>query len=438
MQISINNKILLASAVGLTLQAGLVQAGGIAVNENSASSMGTAYAGRASDPEDASIGAVNPAGIAFLDKRQVTLGSTVISKGGNFENGSYTHSNIPPSSPNSKDFLKTTVVPFGHFATPVSDKFSFGLDAYAPFGMNLNYDDKFAGRYFGEKTSIKNFNLQSTFAYKIQDNLSIGLGVGVSYLSGTLTQKLYQNMPVIPDANNINASIKGDAYAMIWNVGALWRPTNKTAFGLAYHAATKFNLSGDISANNINVGPVNIGFRHKAELDITMPETVMLSATHHINDKWTVMADATWTGWDKLDHLYISDEEANAVENGSNYLALNWRNTWQGALGAAYTINSQWMLKAGYMFDQSPVTNENRTVRAPDANRNWFTVGAKWNASKDLTFDMAAAYVLVQDGTVNEGAYNPDGTPNPDYGRITGDYVNESVWLFSAQATYRF
>ena len=436
MQFPLNRKVLLASAVALATQASLVQAAGFSVNEHSASAMGTAYAGRASNAEDASIGAANPAGIALLDSQQVTLGSAVVLEGGNFENGSYSNNNVNNNynvSSKSENFLKTTPVPFGHYVLPVNDKFTFGLNAYAPFGLNLDYDDEFAGRYFGDKTIIQNVNLQSTFAYKIQDNLSVGVGLTASHISGELTQRTYK--APTSGLNNIDTQVEGDDLAFTWNIGVIWQPTSATTLGASYHAPTKFKLQGDITASNASLGPVDMSFKHKGELEVTMPERVLFSATHQLNEQWTVMADATWTRWSRLDSITIVDKE-DASNN--TFVPMNWRNVWALSVGTAYKVNNQWTLKAGYMFDQSPTTDDNRTVRAPDNDRNWFTAGAKWNATKDMTFDFSAAYVMLKDGKIEEHKHNADGSIDNSYGTLTGEYKDQSSWVLSAQMTYRF
>ncbi len=437
MQFPLNRKVLLASAVALATQASLVQAAGFSVNEHSASAMGTAYAGRASNAEDASIGAANPAGIALLDSQQVTLGSAVVLEGGNFE-GSYKkdRANILDSnqeiSGKSDNFLKTTPVPFGHYVLPVNDKFTFGLNAYAPFGLNLDYGDEFAGQYFGDKTIIQNVNLQSTFAYKIQDNLSVGVGLTASHISGELTQK--SHIPLLGDyyTGNIDSKVKGDDLAFTWNVGVIWQPTAATTLGASYHAPTKFKLQGTVEGTNV---PNNGDFKHDGELEVTMPERVLFSATHQLNEQWTVMADATWTRWSRLDSITIVDKE-DASKN--QYVPMNWRNVWALSVGTAYKVNNQWTLKAGYMFDQSPTTDDNRTVRAPDNDRNWFTAGAKWNATKAMTFDFSAAYVMLKDGKITEHKHNTDGSVHDGYGTLTGEYKDQSSWVLSAQMTYRF
>ncbi|PJE79059.1 47 kDa outer membrane protein [invertebrate metagenome] len=423
----LNNKTILAMAAASIIPASFVHAAGFSVNEQSASAMGSAFAGRASNGEDASIGAANPAGIALLDKQQITVGSALILEGGNFE-GSYSKEG---DTRESKDFLKNTAVPFGHYVLPVNDKFTFGLNVYVPFGLNLDYDDAFAGQYFGDKTLIENVNMQSTFAYQFRDNFSVGVGLTASHISGELTQLSRVKMMGI-EFDEINTKVKGDDLAFTWNIGAIWQPDDKTTLGASYHAPTKFTLEGDVTATNM---PFGKDFKDDAQLKITMPERTMFSVTHQLNDQWTVMADATWTRWSRLENIFIEDKE-NAHFN--KFVAMEWRDVWAVSTGAAYKMNDQWTFKAGYMYDQSPTTNSNRTVRAPDNNRHWLTAGAKWKTTPNLVFDLAAAYVIMDDAKVDEHAYNPDGSTDEDYGTLTGEYTDSSTWILSAQMTYLF
>lgn len=435
MRFPFNRKVLLASAIAAASQAGVVNAAGFTVNENSASSMGTAFAGRASNAEDASIAASNPAGIAELDRAQVTLGSAVIMEGGNFE-GEFTGAGGQSiAKTQSEDFLKTTPVPFGHYVQPINDKLTFGLSGYAPFGLNLDYGDEFAGKYFGDKTKIEVINLQSSFAYELRDDLSIGFGAIVSKASGELTQS--SHVPLSPSEGT--AEVKGDDTALTWNVGLIWQATDATTLGMSYHAATDYKMEGTNTVNMSGIIGGVVNGEHDAKLDITMPERVMFSGTHQINDRWSVMADATWTRWSQLDSVSV---ESSQGDETSSYVPMNWNNVWALSLGTSYKVSNDWTLKAGYMFDQSPTTDENRTVRAPDGDRNWFTAGAKWDATEDLTFDFSAAYVMLKDGKIDEEKHNvvdgEDGGVDPSYGELTGEYTDQSTWILSAQMTYRF
>ncbi|MDP0563646.1 MAG: outer membrane protein transport protein [Candidatus Endonucleobacter sp. (ex Gigantidas childressi)] len=428
------HKVFFASAV-VACQLGFVQAAGFSIHEHSASAMGTAFAGRASNGEDASIGASNPAGMAVLESRQLTVGSAVILENGNFKNGSFSNPNVPASSSKNDNFLKTTAVPFGHIVLPFDDRLTVGWNAYAPFGLNLDYDKEFVGRYFGDKALIETVNFQSVLAYKVEDDLFVGIGLTLSHINGELSQKKY--VSPIPSYNNIDAVVKGDDYAFTWNVGVIWRPYMSTTLGASYHAQTKFNLEGDVKASNVAGGLGD--FKHKAELKITMPERVMLSATHQLDEQWTIMADATWTRWSRLDSISVVDKEGTLTQNGSTYVPMHWKDVWAMAVGVAYKVDDQWTLKAGYMFDQSPVSDSTRTVRSPDNDRHWITAGVKWSVIEDIVFDFSAAYVMLKDGKIDEKAYNVSNQAvNSGYGSLIGEYEGQSTWILSAQMTYRF
>ena len=146
------------------------------------------------------------------------------------------------------------------------------------------------------------------------------------------------------------------------------------------------------------------------------------------------MADVTWTRWTRFQEFDVTNPAGGPSHN---YVPMNWQDTWALSLGTSYQLNNQWQLRAGYMFDESPVTNATRTVRSPDANRNWFTFGANWTLSDNMNVDLAYAYVKLQDGTINEKKYKEEGVVDPTYGIISGSYSSGSH-ILGAQLNYKF
>ena len=421
MHFTLSRKVILASAIALASHVSFVQAAGYGINEQSAGYLATGFAGRASNAINASIASTNPAGISFVDGRQISAGADVILEGGEFTNGKHT---LTPDAPTSTDgFQKTSFVPFGYFVMPFDDQWSFGFAGYAPYGIELDYDDNWAGKWFGDITSVQVMALQATASYKIREDLAIGFGLIGAHVKGKLTSRPG------PSSAGMLGTIEGDDNTLAWNIGALWNVDEQTALGLAYHSTYKFNLKGDytvsIAGNDLP--------SQDARLRIVMPEKVMLSATHKFDDQWTFMADVTWTRWTRFQEFHVTYTTGGTV----SYVPMNWRDTWALSLGTSYQLNNQWQLRAGYMFDESPVTNATRTVRSPDANRNWFTFGANWTLSDNMNVDLAYAYVKLQDGTINEQKYDGPGQPSLGYGFITGNYSSGSH-ILGAQLNYKF
>ena len=408
-----------------------VHGAGYGINENSASYMGTGFAGRASNPIDASVAANNPAGISFIEGSMVSAGSALILEGGEFEG---MHRAPDPLNDNAlytvaegktKNFQKTTPVPFGHFVMPVNDRLSLGISGYGPFGIELDYKDDWAGKYFGDKTSVKVINLQGTVSYRLRDNFAIGVGLIGSYVKGKLTQET--GLPQLASVLPITGVVEGDARAFGWNVGVVWQPNDMTSIGVVYHSKLDFKLKGDTQVKGLFLNnPINETV--DAELKITMPERAALSITQKLDDRWTVMADATWTRWSRFEEFHVVAKEKILMQqvDPSSYIPMNWKDVWAFSIGTSYQVNDQWLLRAGYMLDKSPVDDKNRTVRSPDADRNWFTLGANWQPSAELSIDLSYAFVDLKKGNISETKHSDDGSTVPLYGTLTGEYKNSS------------
>ncbi|WP_299725736.1 outer membrane protein transport protein [uncultured Endozoicomonas sp.] len=419
-------------------QVSFVQAAGYGINEQSASYLGTGFAGRASNAIDASISATNPAGISFLEGgRQISVGADVILEGGSFD-GEYTRprqigsGNITTDA-GTDDFQKTSFVPFGYFVVPIDEKWSFGLAGYAPYGIELDYENGWGGEYFADKTSVKVMNLQGTLSYKFNDDLAIGFGLIGSHVAGELTQKSWVASDDLGIPSGVIAgdgTIKGDDNTLGWNLGAIWNVNDSTTLGLAYHSKLDFTLEGDFDVEDI---PVVGSKSDDASLKITMPEKIMFSATHKVDEQWTVMADATWTRWSRFQEFHVTSPNPDL----DSYVPMNWKNTWALSLGTSYQLDEKWLLRAGYMFDESPVSNDTRTVRSPDANRNWFTLGANLKLAENMNMDFAYAYVKLNSASIDEAKYKGPGELDSDYGSISGDY-DSSSHIFGVQLNYLF
>lgn len=418
-------KILLATAVAFATQASLSHAAGYGINEQSASYLGTAFAGRGSNAIDAAISSSNPAGISFLEGTNISGGADLILEGGKFD-GSLKPIFGAAKSGSTDGFQKMTPVPFGYFTTQYDDKWSFGLAGYAPYGIELDYDSNWIGHGFGNKTSVQVIALQGTASYKIMDNFAIGFGLIGSHVKGELTSTPF----------GASGKIEGDDNTVTWNIGALWQPTEQTAIGLAYHHAHKFKLKGEYSVANSPMPDRIPDGVQPAQLHITMPEKILFSVTQKLTNQWTVMGDVTWTRWSKFEEFDVFNPTTG---NSQNYVPMNWRNTWAASIGTSYQLNDQILLRAGYMFDQSPVTDETRTVRSPDANRNWFTVGLNWKIDDHMDVDFAYAYVLLADGNITESKHSKPAKPVIDaaYGTLTGTYKMSSN-IIGAQLNYKF
>ncbi|MBV4520767.1 outer membrane protein transport protein [Pseudomonas sp. SWRI74] len=418
-------KVMLKTTISLAVAMASTQifASGFALNEQSISGMGTGFAGRSSSADDASTVVGNPAGMSRIKREQVTGGVAFIDA----------HTDISDASArnggtNKGDMVPFMGVPMGYYVKPIDDQWAFGFGVYAPFGLVTDYENGFAGRYFGSKSEVQIITLQPTVSYAFNDKVSIGFGPTINRIDGKLESNLSLSPnPAAPDGE---VKIKGDDTALGYNIGILVQATDSTRVGLTYHSKVKYKLDGDTKLSYSPLGPLGQQ-KFDASLDITTPESVDFSVTHQLDDQWTLYAGSTWTRWSRLKEISVENSGVPAPLNpafGTITEEQDWHDTWAHAIGASYQLNKQWVLRTGLSVDQSPTNNENRSPRIPTGDRTIFSLGAGWSPTDDLTIDVAYSYLREESVKVN----NNNGRQN-----YSAKYEN---WAngFGIGATYRF
>lgn len=421
-------KVMLKTTLSLAVALASTQifASGFALNEQSISGMGTGFAGRSSSADDASTIFGNPAGMSRLKREQVTGGAALLDAHTDISHAS----SSPNSGSNDGDMVPLVAVPMGYYVKPIDEHWAFGIGMYAPFGLVTDYENGFAGRYFGSKSEVKVITLQPTVSYAFNDKVSIGFGPTINRIEGTLES----NLSITQAAPDGKVKIKGDDTALGYNIGVLVQATDSTRVGLTYHSKVKYKLEGDTKVNYNVLAAVgqSTSQKYDASLDLTTPESVDLSVTHALNDKWTLYAGSTWTRWSRLKDITVENEGVPTLLNGQFGTITeeqNWHDTWAHAIGASYQLNKEWVLRTGLSVDQAPTNNINRSPRIPTGDRKIFSLGAGWSPTDDLTIDVAYSYLHEESVKINN-SNNRGQTYNAEY--------ENSANGFGVGATYRF
>jgi len=461
--------------IAATLLPSIGLASGYKINEQSAAGMGTAHAGRAAMAEDASVVFYNPAAMTQLNGAQLSTGFTYINGDGEFEGTSTNAAQFPGANEgydNGGDFLGEKVIPFFYYVRPVNEAVSVGLGVFTPFGTETDYNDNFVGGAFADKTALLSVEIQPSIAYQVNEQLSIGGGIDIVYMKGTLSKYVdllpynalvtgLDNTAFIGYENHYEVS--GDDWGVGWNLGAYYQLTEKTTLGVTYRSEIEIDLEGDSSfedpsgmlfyssATNSVIGPID-SRDQASKVPLTTPESVRLSVTHQINDALLLQAGATWTGWSSFKNFdviatenisgglgdgYADPSDLSGLGNGYvGHIQEEWKDVWAAALGATYQLNDKIALRAGYAFDESPVTDEYRTARVPSSDRQWVTAGAQYIVDANWSFDLGAAYLFMDAMSLNEVNKALDNTQK-DQASLQGEYEID-VFGLALQANYRF
>lgn len=421
--------------------ASLAHGAGFNLLEQSGTGLGAAYAGSAALAEDASTIYYNPAGLMRLEGLQLSAGFALIKPSFRFKNDGRStlpaafNLNPPPLRPsqggNGGNAGSLAFLPNLYASYRINHRVAVGLGISAPFGLKTEYDNNWMGRFHSRSFDIKTINVNPSVAFKLADSVSMGIGLNIQFINATYAKAtvLPTGTPAVPFSTG-NVETKIDNVGMGWNVGFLFEPSENTRFGISYRSRVKQNTSGHTTVtvlHPVTGSPIRT-IRSDASASVSLPDLLILSAYHRLNEKWEMMGDISWTGWSSIPKLTIKNKTlANAT------LDLRFKDAWRVAMGARYQLNDRWKLTAGVAWDQSPVrVAEYRPASLPDKDRYWLSIGAQYKASENTTIDIGYTHLLQSKAKV-DNTNNDIGV----YGRLSGTY-KANAHILGVQLSHRF
>jgi long-chain fatty acid transport protein len=411
--------------------AGLTHGAGFGVIEQSASGLGAAFAGSAAQANDPSVQYFNPAALALLDHAEISAAIHALDVGLEFTDGG---SALPPAGLGAlprgatvDDAGDTLYVPNLHLALPFGETFVGGLSVSVPYGLKTQYTDPWVGRFQGLFSELKTININPAFAWRVSERLSVGVGASYQIAEATLT-----NAVMLGAGTEGRARLEVDDEGWGWNAGVLFVPREGTRLGLGYRSKIDYTLSGETTVTTLSGTAIGAA-SGATDVAVSMPEQVYLSLAQQLGTRFTLLADASRTRWSRIDALRAINPASGLPRD---VLTFAFDDSWRFALGGEWTANERWTLRAGAARDESPVPDAARSVRLPDENRTWLTVGAQWRATERFRFDAGYAHLLVSDASVNL-TRGQVGAPASFASVVRGSY-DSSVDILSLQASYAF
>lgn len=417
----------LISAALLGATSGASFAAGFQLLEQNASGIGNAYAGSAAVAENASTIFYNPAGMTELQARELSVGMSLVRPSFKYKDKGSTFTG--PFRRDGDDAGSWAALPNGYLSWALNKDLYVGVGLGAPFGLITEYDDDWVGAAHSIKFDIKTYNINPSIAWRINEVVSVGAG-----LNWQRMEVEYERVAAVisPPLFRTHATLDADSDAWGWNVGALFKLSEATRLGLSYRSSIEHTLEGDISIDGPAAGLTPALTTGKAEAEVELPDTFILSAVHKLDSRWELLGDISWTGWSKIKQVDIV--RTSGPLNGATVQTLDteFKDTWRVALGANYRLNDAWKLKMGIAYDETPVKGKaHRLVSLPDNDRTWFSVGGQWTVAKGSTVDLGAAYLYVPKTKIANDQVSFG------RGKVKGEY-DSSVWILGAQYSVAF
>jgi long-chain fatty acid transport protein len=393
--------------------------------------VGLASAGYGARAGDASTVFTNPAGMTLLDGTQVLVGAQLLYGDLKFSIGQGTSPELGTGDGGN---------PIGWFpggglfmTHRISPDLAVGFAMTGNFGLTQKYDSGWVGRYYAQESTLLGVSFLPSVAYRVNDKLSLGASLNIMY--GILEDKVAINNIVGADGQ---LKLEDNRWGVGINLGLLYLVDPRTKLGLTYNSQVDLDFKAHAEFSGLAPGlqavlaargllGANVG------LGIKVPQGVMGSVAHQLNDRWTLLGSVGWQQWSKFGKSQVSVDSSNPVSLTTD---LGFEDTWHVAGGAQYRLSGPWLLNFGVAYDSKFQSGPDIAVSIP-ANDAWrFGVGAQHLASKTFSWGVAAEYAYGGTLDVNNQSAVPVALGGR--GNLVGSFNNAATWFLAANFNWRF
>jgi long-chain fatty acid transport protein len=400
-------------------------AAGLWLYEQATPDMGSASAGRVALAADASAASVNPAGMTRLDRSQLLAGFQMLYVDTKFDTDFAEFGG--GDGGNAGGWVPAASFAYVH---KVSPDLSLGVSVGSFFGLGLDYGKSWAGRYYVQEAEFLTFGINPGVGYRLDDHWSVGAGFSV--VNSNLDQKTaIRNLG--PNQADGQLKLEDDDWGYGYNLGVLYELDENSRFGLTYRSEIEFEYKDTASLRGLQPplsGIANIVglVGSKLDMEMSLPQAVMLSAYHRLTERFALLGNIGWQEWSSFGESSLSLSSEGTTDLN---LDRKFDDTWHFALGFQYQIDEPWLLSVGIAYDESPVSDSNRTPDMP-LDRQWrYATGIQYDLSEDIT--IGGAYELLDAGNAeikqNRG---------PLAGAVEGDYSSNYIHFFNVNLIRRF
>ena len=408
-----------AMANALAPEAAQAQCGGICINDVASPQMGSSYAGASASAQDAATAYLNPAGMTRLEKGEILMGTYAGFFNINFNanQGKTTNPGDPPppfamesTFTNSGGDISNFLPGIGTYAVvPLAEDLRFGFAVNGLFGGAADYDNNWVGRTFITDVELVILNLNPSLAYRVNDWLSLGVGLNVYYAE---LSKFQLKASTLPGAITLKAD-GADDWQPTFSVGALLEPREGTRIGFNYRYEADLELTG--------------GDAPDFEYDFTLPQGFNVGVFHQLTDDLALLFDAGWSDWSEFSQQQI---EVSGIDIS---FSRQWDDTWRIGAGFQYQLDESWLWQGGFGFDSSPVNPSKRTPDLPASEQYRFSTGLQYALGENVTFGLS--YTFLWFG--NPEIHTVD-LPGPSGGNLDGEYDASWGQFIGLNFSWRF
>ena len=384
-----------------------------------ASGMGGAFVAIAND---GSAIFYNPAGIAFQKGMRMQMDGLVVVGLFRSTPSSTPAGTIVPEKGYNLNYSPHFIPVMSMYLTKdLSQRWTAGFGVFAPFGLAANatsFKDsdpkptKYVGRYAGTRGQLQSFWFQPTIAYRLSKSSSIAVGVAwvhthllieESILNPLDDGKVFGEQVASKVFPGMNTTLSGAAIARMlpegrarfagtsdspgYNAGYLFKHEKSgTNVGLMWRSAVTHHLSGEASfafttgyalENFVGKDAIPKLFPKQAiSASFTTPATYSMGVSNSSLLKGLLSLQVDIQDYKRFKDVPLNFTQTEDTATPEELrLTFSMQTSYIVRGGYEKNIGERNTLRAGYVFDHTPVTDKSVGPLFPDSSRNSITVG---------------------------------------------------------------
>ena len=342
---------------------------------------------------DPSAIAYNPALIARLPGVHLMAGASAIMPSGKMD---YVDNGVPGTTT-----LKpgTWVVPHLYYTHQLSDSFTLGVGEFSRYGLGFEYPNHWPGRFNIYRVDLASISVNPVIAWAVTEDFSLAAGIEFVYVNLDLQKRV--GIETGFGLAEIDSNIQNASDTSVgFNLAAHYQLCDELALGFQYRSRVRVHAYGDVEFSYLS-GPslpgieaaVMSNFRNGgADSVVTLPDSFAGGIAFMPIPELSIEAGAIYTRWSSFKELNINLPAPlpNSVSDRS------WKDVWRFNVGVEYEPLDWLALRAGYVYDESPMPGSKEDYLVPTDGRHIFSLGTGFKY-EDWTLDLAYAYIKPLD-----------------------------------------
>ena len=341
-----------------------------------AAGQGNAFSAQADDPSAIHY---NPAGLSQVNGVQVLTGTTLVGGSVKFTSptGIDSRGDFGGSIANPPPSYSYVSANLGSFGWNNLSNVTVGLGLTSPFGLNIRYP--MDGPFNSAVTSaaLPLIDIKPTVAYKINDQLAIGVGADIYTFASFLGQGHVEQKQFI---GGTSFELNGKGTGAGANFSLLYTPLRNSdgkpiaSIGLVYRTQAIVPLSGSLLVNGAKVAD--------ASTNLVLPEiytgAIAIWPVRTSEQEWKLELDVEYVGWKSNRNLDVHLSSGGVIPQPQQ-----WKTVPVVAIGTEYKwLNPSWLpywdvaVRSGYTRTENPVPDQTFNPATASLSANTLSLGA--------------------------------------------------------------